>query len=320
MELLNEKIFNSESFAFLSDFFNTSHRNTYTYYQRFKMTIMRFAKEIMKNYLNNTIYQNDGCYSFIYENINSYGLFNPDLNAIFIKETIIKNLYEKKDLGALVTLFHELNHFKIKYDIKLGYINEHLVRVVKEDLISKTPLVPFFIKCKEEYDNTYYKDNYQFYSEEKIADIASIENVLLFAKKANINLTPNQINIINNCTHKYNREYKNYLRDVSNNMHFNSYVIDFEEAFDILIKNNPDWLEYWQLHIEYYLNENNEVLKRSRDELISLYNKETNDEIKKYIKYLISTDIKKSNYANNKKSVLKGKIDFKNINNYLYHK
>ena len=224
-------------------------------------------------------------------------------------------MYKKKDFTILAVLFHELNHFKMKYDIKLGFLDESLVRVIKEELISSSPLYPSFIKVSEEEKrSSYYKDNYELYSEEKLADFYSLENLLLFLKEAKINLTERQKYEINALFSKIQGQYNNYLRDVSNNLNFNSYNIDFEEAFDILIKNNPQWLEYSQLRIEYFLDSNGTVKKRTSEELKTMLHQET-DPIKiKYIeKLLLSNANKKNNSPRRKSSILNQKIDFNTL-------
>lgn len=315
MDLLDETITSSQTFSFLCSFYKKPKSNQEIPYEIFKMYLMNFAKEVMKNYIKDTPYSNDHCLCFGYGELESSGSFTPDINMILIKESLIRKMYEKRNFFALTVLFHELNHFKLKYDIKLGYFDENLIRVIKEELISKSSLYPSFIKVDtKDNKSTYYKDNYEFYSEEKIADLFSIENLLLFIEKANISLTAYQKEQINALTVKYARQYKNYFRDVKNNINFNSYVIDFEEAFDILIKDNPSWLEYPQLQIEYYLNKNGKVIKRNSDELKELLSIETNPSKIEYIKKLLSKKTR-INYSISKKSILVQKINIKDLNN-----
>lgn len=314
MDLLNNNtIINSQNFSFLCSFFKKT--NTETRYEIFKMHLMNFAKEVMKNYIKDTPYSNDLCLCFGHGELESNGSFTPDINMILIKESIIRKMYEKKDFSSLVTLFHELNHFKLKYDVKLGYFDESLVRVIKEELIRNSPLYPSFIKAeKEDNTSTYYEDNYEFYSEEKLADIFAIENLLFFIEQANISLTTYQKEQINSLIKTYARQYKNPFRDVRNNMNFNSYIIDFEEAFDILIKDNPSWLQYPQLNIEYYLDKSDKVAKRTDNQLKELLLTETNTNKINYIKKLL-TKSTKTNYTTSKKSILDKKINIKDLSN-----
>jgi len=315
MDLLTENIIESENFSFLCSFFKNPKSNSLIPYETFELYLADFAKEVMKNYIKETPYSSDSCLFLCHDKMDSYGSYNPKFNIIFIRKEIVKKMYKTRDLSSLTVLFHELNHFKFKYDIKLGYFSEDLLRVIKEELISKSPIFPSFIKMLEE-DNTstYYEDNYEFYSEEKLADIASIENLLFFTKKAHIPLNENQKQQINFLINKLSRQYKNYYRDVQNNINFNSYIIDFEEAFDILIKDNPNWLqEYPQLQVEYYIDENRKIVKKSNDELSEMLSTETDKNIIEYINKLLANKEKKNNYIKAKKSVISKKINIKDL-------
>lgn len=313
MDLLDGTILNSQNLSFLCSFFKNSKSSQEIPYEIFKMNLMKFAKEVMQNYIKDTPYSSDPCLCYGYGKLESYGSFTPNINMILIKENIIRRMYEKKDFSTLTVLFHELNHFKLKYDIKLGYFDESLVRVIKEELISNSPLYPSFLKVDtKDNKSTYYKDNYEFISEEILADIMAIENLLQLIKYANISITNYQQEQLNSLLNKYSRQYKNRLRDVSNNINFNSYIIDFEEAFDILIKDNPNWLEYPQLRIEYYLDKNGRVKKRNIDELKKLLTIETNPNVIDYINKLL-TKKEKSNYYTSKKSIIDKKINIKDL-------
>lgn len=314
MDLLDVKIINSEEFSFLCYFFKNQKSNLEISYEIFKMNLVKLAKNIMHNCIKNTPYSNDSCFCFVYGDMKEAASYNPKLNVIFLNDKLVKQMYNKRDYTMLTILFHELNHFKFKYDIKLGYIDENLARILKEQLISESPIYPSFIKIMDDTENTYYKDNYKFYSEEKLADILSIENLLIFMKKANISLTPHLKQQINDYANKTYREYKNYLRDVYSNMNFNSYIIDFEEAFDLLVKDNPSWLQYPQLQIEYYINKDGKVTKRTNDELNELLTIETNKNVIEYIKKLLSKK-DKNNYTPRKKAILDRKLNFKDLNN-----
>jgi len=312
MELLNEEIKNSENFSFLCSFFNGSIKNDQVEYDEFRENIIKLTEFIMRNYLKGTPYCKNLCLCLYTDKITSSGSFNPKYNIIIIREDLIKSMYKNKKWDLLSVVFHELNHFKFKYDINLGYLDENIVRIIKENLISQSPLYPSFIKMGREAESTYYKDNYKLFSEEKLADLNSLDNLLVFLKKANIPLTNQHKKNINNFIVRLYHQYENQSRDVHNNLNFNSYVIDFEEAFDILIKDNPRWLEYEQLQIEYYLDEHGKVLKRSEDELKILLNKETDLNRKQYIEKLLNK--KKKNFSSfTKRSILDYKINFNDL-------
>ena len=311
MELLDEEILNSREFIFLRDFFNSSSKPSYL---TFKSHINIFIKKVMRNYIKNTPFCNDSCSCFCYEKLESLGSFASELNIILINEKVVKKIYDEKDLSSLAVLFHELNHFKIKYDIKLGVFDEYLLRVIKEELISKSSTCPSFIKIYEADKNTYYDDNYDCYSEEKLADLYALDNLLIFMKNVNISINESQKKRINELIKLTVSKFNNYFRDVSNNLNFNSYFIDFEEAFDILIKDNPSWLEYPQLLVEYYIDEEGNVIKRNKEQLNELLDKETNMAVQEYIRKILNNEIVKDNYSKNKKSLFNKKIIFNDLN------
>lgn len=136
-------------------------------------------------------------------------------------------------------------------------------------------------------------DNYELYSEEKFVDNEAIKNFILFCKQANIQLEQSDVEYLENRISVNLRESENFLRDFSRNSNFNSNYLDFEEAFDILIKRNPQWTECPQLKIEYYLNENGQVKKRNKDELIELQSSVDDEQIRQLIQEILDSDIKK---------------------------
>lgn len=100
-------------------------------YDEFKETIKAFIEKIMGTFLENTEYSNDK-YSCTFKRMNlGYGgSFSPENNEITINEDVIKKLY-RGNLSEMADIFHELNHFIIKYELKLGKINQDLVRIIK---------------------------------------------------------------------------------------------------------------------------------------------------------------------------------------------
>ena len=74
---------------------------------------------------------------------------------------------------------------------------------------------------------------------------------------------------------------------------YNNYFLDFEEAFDEMIKHNPNWLSIPQLNIEYYLGKDGKVYKRTKEELEERLKTETDENIKEYIQYLLKPNVDK---------------------------
>ena len=144
------------------------------------------------------------------------------------------------------------------------------------------------------YNNSYYFNNYKLFSEEVLANINSkfdlITMMRLLLVKYNLYDELSEkacAQLFNNLIGDDYLDYENVIRDVSVSWNFNSNNIDFNEAFNILIKYHPEWLEYPQISIEYYIDEDNKVRKKSIEELGESLNKYSDADTKAYIKYLI---------------------------------
>lgn len=311
MELLNEKVINSNSFKLLKLIIKKLYvkDNNSISYNEFKETIVSFIETIMKSYLENTKYLNDK-YSCIIKKLPTYrrGEFNPKNNVITINEAVIEDIYLGK-INSMITIFHELNHFKSKYDIRLGKVNNDIIRTIKEDLLRIANQGLFkFNKDSSLIDDNYYKCNYTVFSDEKIAEINAINNLILFTQLTDIELPKQHLQQLINQIKNNTSQYNNYLRDLRLIFNYNNYFSDFEEIFDIMIKHNPDWLAIPQLTIEYYLDKDGKVAKRTKQELEERFKTETDEDIKEYIYFLLtpnnlkrlsrsefSEDIKKNN-------------------------
>ena len=315
MELLNDKILSLDSYIFLCSFYENENSNLSISYNSFKKNLEKLACEVMSAYLANTPFENISSYCIVTKH-DYAGTFldNDTINLIIINEDVVKEMY-KGNIWAITTLLHELNHFKVKYDLKLGYINSDLVRILKERLISTSSTYPSFIKSchHENIENKYYDNNYKYFSEENYVDMASIESFLYMIKNSKLKITKQQAYGIYKIMEKKESDYNFHIRDVSDNLNFNSYEVDFEEAFDLLVKDNPDWLEYPQLQIEYYLDKDGNVKKRTDEQLKAILETEQNNEIKDYINYLLKPKKAETRVFPKRKSILGSKLDIKKI-------
>ncbi len=222
-------------------------------------------------------------------------------NLLVINEDVIKNIYNG-NIEEFMVIFHELNHFKVKYEIRIGEINEDIVRIIKEKLIRKSSQDPFneigspkSIKHGYQYVNDdYYCDNYELYSEEIYVNLQSKRDFLTMLKK----ITNNELiqqeftkifdNYYENEIDSEIKKYNNHLRDFNSNFYFNSNYLNYEEAFDLLVTDNPNWLQYPQIAIEYYLDANNNVQKRNVEQLQELLNNSNDVKEIEYISLLIN--------------------------------
>lgn len=284
-------------------------------YENFENIIHGFILDVMKTFLESNKIEDD-CVVYIKQlPKGTKGLFLDNIkgnNFLVINECVIKELYAG-NIEQFIVIFHELNHFKVKYDIRLSEINDDIVRIIKEKLIRESSQDPFneigsIKSIKKEYvyvNDDYYSANYELYSGEVYANVKALEDYLFMLKSLTKN--PNvQADIINYLQSEYKdtfvenkKHYDNHKRDFKSNFKFNNYFLSYEEAFDLLIKDNPDWLQYPQIAIEYYKDENDIIHKRNESQLIELFNNTENPQQKEYIEFLIA----KSETKDNKKKM-----------------
>lgn len=288
MALITEEIKESKNFQILSKVFSYHYVNKNNFkpiisYDEFRQVLINFIEEIMRNYLIKMGFADYRGKEPEVKIVDFKDNTNGDYhyNMIRLDETIPWNIF----LGNILVFFdacHELIHFKYNTDLHAEIINKNTVRVAKETLIrhDAETAAPIF-----KYD--YYSDNYKFDSEEKLADIEGVELFRKIIEYMNITLTrEDEIKLLNIYTN--NRiQYHNYLRDFRSNIRFNNFFMDFEEAFDFLIRDNPEWCSCPQLQIEYYQDGEGKVRKRTSEELQSILEREEDKDIKEYIQSLL---------------------------------
>ena len=316
MDLITEEIKESKNFQILSKVFSYHYTNKDNLkpiisYDEFKEVLTNFIEEIMKNYLIKMGFADyrgkEPEVKIVDFKDNTSGDYH--YNMIRLDETIPWNIF----LGNILVFFdacHELIHFKYNTDLHAEIINKNTVRVAKETLIrhDAETAAPIF-----KYD--YYNDNYKFDSEEKLADIEGVELFRKIIEYMNITLTrEDEIKLLNIYTN--NRiQYHNYLRDFRSNIRFNNFFMDFEEAFDFLIRDNPEWCSCPQLQIEYYQDGEGKVRKRTSEELQSILEREEDKDIKEYIQSLLVPNEDKNLYE---KGFKERKLELKIYHNKYY--
>ena len=316
MDLITEEIKESKNFQILSKVFsyhyvNKDNLKPIISYDEFKEVLTNFIEEIMKNYLLKMGFADyrgkEPEVKIVDFKDNTSGDYH--YNMIRLDETIPWNIF----LGNILVFFdacHELIHFKYNTDLHAEIINKNTVRVAKETLIrhDAETAAPIF-----KYD--YYNDNYKFDSGEKLADIEGVELFRKIIEYMNITLTrEDEIKLLNIYTN--NRiQYHNYLRDFRSNIRFNNFFMVFEEAFDFLIRDNPEWCSCPQLIIEYYQDGEGKVRKRTTEELQNILEREDDKDIKEYIQSLLVPNEDKNLYE---KGFKERKLELKIYHNKYY--
>lgn len=301
MEILNETLINSKVFELLSIILKDHYEKRENFkpiisYEEFKETIISFVKVTMRILLENSDFYNDK-YDCIIKKmpLGRRGTFESNNNLITINEDVIERLYLGK-IEEMTTIFHELGHFKVKYELKSGIINIDLIRVAKETAILND-IDDFFEKNEKlknpQSDDEYYCTNYAVFSEEKIVEMNAIRLLIKFLELADIHISLEEMQRLQSVFEKNEKQYQNFLRDFRHNIDFNDNWLDFEQAFDFLVKNNPSWLMIPQLTIEYYQDENGNVKKRTEEELKEILKVELEPSRKQCIEDLLNMYSKK---------------------------
>ena len=182
----------------------------------------------------------------------------------------------------MFTPYHELTHFKYNVDIASGKVYGNLVRYLKELLIRRDGMT--YING---YDDFYYFLNYDCISIETLANMEGIYNLAKLLDMMEIDLTKaDQLTLILLLKHNVSL-YNKHLRDLTLNLKSNLFYQNFEDFFDLIVEDHLEWLDYKQLQIEYYQDEEGNVRKRTAEELQSLLEREEDEETRKYIKSLL---------------------------------
>lgn len=296
MELINEKIKESNYFYILSNVLKERYQNSMNLtlmisYDEFSDMVKHYIIKTMQSYLNDIEERNGINNSCVIKQMSHSKrggfTFKTDTktNLIIINEDVVKKMYHGNIL-EMITIFHELNHFKIRYDLRLGKVNKKLERIAKEKLIDLAPS-PISLGIKG-LESDYYHENYSLISEEKTVEMDAINNVLEFCQITGISIKEEDQKSLQKRVATEKRLYQNHLRDFKNNISFNDYYLDFDSAFDFLIKYNPSWIEWPQINIEYHLDQNGQIKKRTKEELTKLLKTTNNPERMTYIQELIA--------------------------------
>ena len=284
MDLITEEIKESKNFQILSKVFSYHYTNKDNLkpiisYDEFKEVLTNFIEEIMQNYLTKSgnINEQGSCEIVNFNNRKSGDCIDTKIR---LDEDGVKDIF----LGDLImfTPYHELTHFKYNVDIASGKVYGNLVRYLKERLIRKDGVT--YING---YDDFYYSLNYDCISIETLANMEGIYNLAKILDMMRIDLTKaDQLNLIL-LMERNASLYNKHLRDLTLNLKSNLFYQNFEDFFDLIVEDHPEWLDYKQLQIEYYQDEEGKVRKRIPEELQSLLEREEDEETRKYIESLV---------------------------------
>ena len=288
MDLITEEIKESKNFQILSKVFSYhyAHKDNLEpiiSYDEFKEVLTNFIEEIMNNYLikSGNINEQGKCEIV---NFNKRKVGDCIDTKIRLDESVVKDTF----LGNLIifTPYHELTHFKYNVDIASGKVYGDLIRYLKERLI-RIDSASLDIRVNNNYDDLYYLLNYDCISTEILANIEGITNLAKLLDIMKIGLTEADKITLILLLKRNSSLYNNHKRDLMFNLKSNLTYQNFEDFFDLIIVDHPEWLSYKQLQIEYYKDEEGKVKKRTSEELQSLLEREEDEETRKYIDSLL---------------------------------
>jgi len=237
-------------------------------YSLFEGKIISFIENVMEKYLFLVFREKQNCSAQVIENVSFLGRFLPDEKVIIINRNVIKNIwcghYERFSV-----LFHELFHFKISTDMKSGK-NDRVTKIcLMEDLLRVYCFDDFgFAKNKKElpyeYFDKYYSDNYEKSINELYVNLYSYYCTLLFMMKRITFINEEKIINTQRLVNKYSKLCKSKNKLILENVTlFNTKQMSFEDAFNVAISSNPDWLmKYQQLSADYEINKDGKIVKK----------------------------------------------------------
>ena len=193
-------------------------------------------------------------------------------NMIRFNEKDVDKLLEEKDYVELLRLiFHECTHTYQKYHRHKGdQITGLMLMQTKEEIISK--------RYPE-----YYNENYIMYLDEVEARYTEYRTLIDMMRVFGLKMSDQSISVLNEEMIKEEKNMEDRTRVINGN------VTTVDEIFDTISLSAKDINNYPLLKLEYKI-ENNQVIKKSDDELIIDYNnylnRIQNDIEKEHIDYL----------------------------------
>ena len=241
-------------------------------YETFEELILRTTEKNMRQ-LNNNRIKKYNPYASV-SNLEEANGSAFEYTHITFDKLIIKELYEGFKY-PLSVYYHEIHHIAQNLAIKLGYINNEIVNMIKDFVIRDYEL-------RKYKTNNYYKDNYYNITFEKDAHEVGINFAYSFYKIIGFENLENYFDNLKNRWPNYN-DFNRIIRNDKEKV-----IMTLDDVFETVINLEPKYLDiYPQLKFQ-YINENGKVRKRTKEELFGLISAEFNDEVNSYLEQLIN--------------------------------
>ena len=246
-----------------------------------KIINVELYKEVVISHLKNVLSLNR-------KNFNSFNTLEADFkfvsdehecghmenNTITINERLLEEYVNTSNKEFLKTLFHEFRHIEQKKIIDNKLITEDCLTWIKDEINSK-------------YIPDYYKDNYEFFSEEVDARIAEEKEPIEYIERLGFNVSDKDKEEANQ---NIKKELK--LKEI-NTRRINNEEKDIDEIFEQILIAHPELLnQYPQLRMEYKLDGN--IVKLNFNEQMNLYEQIKNTEDYQNNKEMYDTLFKKN--------------------------
>lgn len=214
--------------------------------------------------------------------------YTRSFTEIGLSEELVKRIYNKDKLSFFV-IFHELEKIYQNYLINTCLLEPNIIKILKERLILDATGKE---NLWEEY-KYYYSTNPSTSTSEILATKYSYVNIVNLFNDMGINLSAEERQYVMIQLELNRKLWETTDGNTKNCIFINGYSIDFDDYFEQVIYEHPEWInDYPQLGVEFYVNADEKVLKRDEMELMNLYRKSQSEKEKKYIEYLIACNKK----------------------------
>lgn len=210
--------------------------------------------------------------------------YTKSFTEIGLSEELVKRIYNKDKLSFFVIL-HELEKIYQNYLINICLLEPNIIKILKEKLV---------LDVAEEENHGddycgYYSNNYCNSTSEILATRYAYMDIIDIFDNIGIGFSQKEKEYIMMQMELNRKLYEMTDGNTKNCVFVNGYNIDFDDYFEQVIYEHPEWIKYYpQLSIEFYVTDDGNVLKRDNIELMNLYRESEYEEEKKYIEYLIA--------------------------------
>ena len=200
------------------------------------------------------------------------------ISKINLSLEVVKGLYNGEAI-YLQTIFHELIHIKQSINIKIGHIDEQTIKYIKEEIIR-------FVSKHHNID--YYHLEYENLAMEIDANVEGFTCFRRYLQTIGINQGQLLVEDIQKEVEKELARRENTKVNTQVYTFVNDEEINFEELFLVCANMVPACLQkYPQLQVE-YLNEEEKVRRKTKEELQATLDQSTKDDENIYLQKLLA--------------------------------